>query len=198
MQLVSKVYLAGPMTGIEKFNYPAFNDMAERLRDGGIEVFNPAESFGGDTTREYHEYMRHNIREMLSCRSIAFLPGWQKSRGCKLELAIAEALFLPAVGIVPDGYVGWTLHDIHETGSILDEAKSLVHGSRQQDYGHPKENWQRIAALASVIVGVDVSPLKAILIAEAFKISRLCHGYKRDSAVDIAGYAEVMDIVCGT
>jgi hypothetical protein len=38
-----RLYLAGPMTGIEDFNYPAFNAMAERLRAAGYEVKNPAD-----------------------------------------------------------------------------------------------------------------------------------------------------------
>lgn len=40
---INRVYLAGPMTGIEDFNFPAFNDMAAKLRARGYVVENPAE-----------------------------------------------------------------------------------------------------------------------------------------------------------
>ena len=35
------VYLAGPMTGIAEFNFPAFDAAAAKLRDLGYVVFNP-------------------------------------------------------------------------------------------------------------------------------------------------------------
>jgi hypothetical protein len=37
------VYLAGPMSGKEQFNYPAFREAASVLRDWGYEVTNPVE-----------------------------------------------------------------------------------------------------------------------------------------------------------
>jgi hypothetical protein len=39
----SRGYVAGPMTGIKDFNYPAFNAVAEDLRAQGYEVENPAD-----------------------------------------------------------------------------------------------------------------------------------------------------------
>lgn len=38
-----RIYIAGPMTGLPDFNFPAFNDMAAILRGLGYHVENPAE-----------------------------------------------------------------------------------------------------------------------------------------------------------
>jgi hypothetical protein len=38
-----RVYVAGPMTGIKDFNYPAFNAVAASLREAGYLIENPAE-----------------------------------------------------------------------------------------------------------------------------------------------------------
>ena len=39
-----KVYLAGKMSGIPEFNFPAFFRYAKQLEDAGFEVFNPAQN----------------------------------------------------------------------------------------------------------------------------------------------------------
>ncbi len=48
---MTTVYIAGPMTGLPGWNYSAFNAAAKTLRDIGIKVENPAEHYGGDTSR---------------------------------------------------------------------------------------------------------------------------------------------------
>lgn len=109
-----KFYLAGPMTGIPEFNFPAFHSAASKLRDSGHEVFNPAErdiqrhggvdiSIGnqsGDPSvaAQVHGF---SLREALAddtafiCKeadAIAMLPGWEASKGARAEHALAFAL----------------------------------------------------------------------------------------------------------
>lgn len=178
-----KVYLAGPMTGYPDFNFPAFHERAAEWRREGWEVFSPAESFGGDTTKPYAEYMRHDVVAILSCDALAVLPGWQKSKGASFEVALAGMLDLPV-------YDAGTFAHYNETA--LQEAQRLVYGDRGADYGHPLDDCTRTAALWSTILGNPVTAEQAILCMVAVKMSRLCHSYKRDSAVDIAGYAECL------
>jgi hypothetical protein len=82
------IYIAGPMTGIADYNYPAFHEAARAFRKEGWTVLNPAESFGGRQDLEYHQYM-HNAVELVNfARAIALLPGWEKSPGALMEVLI--------------------------------------------------------------------------------------------------------------
>lgn len=97
MLIMSKIYLAGPMTfrADSDFNYPAFNEAAARLRKLGFEVFNPAETDGGSTYKAKSFYMRRAIAGLCECDSMVVLPGWEHSRGTLLEIEIATALNMP-------------------------------------------------------------------------------------------------------
>ena len=87
-----RVYLAGPMTGYEDYNYPAFHAMAEHLREQGHEVINPAEHFGGDQALPYRDYMRRDLGRLLhDVNAIVLLCGWAGSPGAYLEYLVAVA-----------------------------------------------------------------------------------------------------------
>lgn len=78
---------------------------------------------------------------------------------------------------------------------LLDEAKSLVLGDRNNSYGPPTQDFARSAAMMSALgyTGPDQRELKAhdvALLITCVKMSRLTwQSDKRDSWVDIAGYA---------
>lgn len=86
-----RLYLSGPMTGIEDFNFPAFNKQAAELRSVGFHVENPAEH-GVVEGAEWEDYLRHDIAKLATCEIIALMPGWEKSKGANLELDIAKRL----------------------------------------------------------------------------------------------------------
>lgn len=89
------VYIAGPMTGLPEFNYPAFNAVAAELRTQGCEVVNPAEHDTGSTGKAWDFYMRLGLRGLLECDEVILLPGWESSRGARLERYVAEQLGMP-------------------------------------------------------------------------------------------------------
>jgi hypothetical protein len=98
------IYLAGPMTGYPKSNFPAFIDMATRLRDVGYTVWSPAEKDienGYDPLKglgevwTLREYMFDDLHAVLNARMVAVLPGWEKSRGANLEVFTALSVGTP-------------------------------------------------------------------------------------------------------
>lgn len=78
--------------------------------------------------------------------------------------------------------------------NILEEANSLVHGDRAVDYDHPLDDFSRTAAMWSAILGVPVTAEQVGLCMIAVKLSRQVNRPKRDNLVDIAGYAETVQM----
>lgn len=84
-----KLYISGPMTGIDDYNRPAFAAEEMQLRAAGYEVFNPGAQPEGLTRAAY---MRADIAGLLTCDGVAVLPGWDKSMGAKVEVAVAHEI----------------------------------------------------------------------------------------------------------
>lgn len=86
------IYLSGPMTGLPGFGYGIFNAAAARLRAMGHSVFNPAETFGGDSTLKKEQYLIVDYAAVQACDTIIMLPGWTDSEGATTERMIAMSL----------------------------------------------------------------------------------------------------------
>jgi hypothetical protein len=91
-----RIYLSGPMSGLPDYNYPAFNTEAARLRALGYAVENPAEN-PLPANAPWDLCMRAAIRQMLACDAVAFLPGWQHSRGANVEIELAGHLGMDVI-----------------------------------------------------------------------------------------------------
>lgn len=92
------LYVAGPMTGLPDFNYPAFYKAEEQLRAAGYEVENPARNeLKGRPEGEpmWLSFMRMSLVQISRVDGIALLPGWGDSEGAKLEAHIGQGLKLP-------------------------------------------------------------------------------------------------------
>lgn len=97
---MSRMYLSGPMTGIPNYNHELFDKVAKEFRDANFAVCSPSEFFDGDLTKERKEYMREAVKYLLEADTIVLLPGWEESKGSRLEAAIATELDLIVVEYV--------------------------------------------------------------------------------------------------
>ena len=89
-------YLSGPMTGLPDNGYPAFQAAAERLRSQGVQVISPHEIIPpGAGPWSWEAHMRVDLAALLTADVIVMLPGWETSRGARLEKAVAEAIAMP-------------------------------------------------------------------------------------------------------
>jgi hypothetical protein len=104
-----RFYLAGPMSGIPQFNFPAFFDAAAKLRERGYVIVSPAEIDNeenkgaalrspdgkthvnedgtvGRAQKSWGDFLSRDVKLIADqVDGIIFLPNWEKSRGAKLE-----------------------------------------------------------------------------------------------------------------
>ena len=79
--------------------------------------------------------------------------------------------------------------------SILEEAQRLTSVDRQDDYGHPLDDYTRTAELWTALLRHKLKPGDSITWADAIrcmvavKLSRDVHRMQRDNMTDTAGYA---------
>jgi hypothetical protein len=78
--------------------------------------------------------------------------------------------------------------------NILEEAAAVIE-ARQKAYGHPKDNYARLAKLWSVVFGHDVTERQVVLCHVLTKVAREINEPKRDNLVDMAGYPRVMEML---
>ena len=94
-----QIYLAGPMTGLPDYNYPAFHRYAAMLRDWGYTVTNPAEN-PAPPCGTWEGYMAMALPQVRAAQLVVFLPGWKKSRGAKKEHALAQRSGIPCLELL--------------------------------------------------------------------------------------------------
>jgi hypothetical protein len=127
---MKRVYIAGPMTGIPQFNYPAFIDAARVLRSEGFDVQSPAEMDDPETAKAamasvdgapgsgsangetWGDFLARDVKLLVDdgIEAIVVLPGWARSRGARLETFVASRMAgLPILRLGPpeNGFSLW-------------------------------------------------------------------------------------------
>lgn len=110
-------YLAGPMSGYEHFNYPAFERNQQDLLAEGVQVESPHTIPWPSEEQEGEELwqtmMRKALRLLLDCEGIILLRGWTESKGALVEYNIATSLKMPVYFL--DGKYVVAMHDNERT-----------------------------------------------------------------------------------
>ena len=95
------IYIAGPMAGIPDLNYSAFSACEDKLRKEGWAVVNPfafSAAFGdAPSGKMLDACCKSELAAIPFLDAIFLLPGWEKSKGAKAELAVALAHGLQVV-----------------------------------------------------------------------------------------------------
>jgi hypothetical protein len=106
-----RLYIAGPMTGLPRWNFDAFERATARLRGHGFVVISPHEidlAAGFDpeqppspaTQGRYRETLFHDIDILAhEVDGIATLPRWRTSPGARAEVAFATAVGMPVSAV---------------------------------------------------------------------------------------------------
>lgn len=107
-----RLYIAGPMTGYRSFNIPEFDAMARTLRAAGHDAVSPAEldspeiraislasPDGALATLKSHgqtwgDFLARDVKLIADdgIEGVVVLPGWNQSRGARLETFVARAI----------------------------------------------------------------------------------------------------------
>lgn len=118
-----RFYIAGPMTGLAMFNFPAFFAAEDRLEEWCIDSVNPArhdeemgwvtvrrDAYGGilgawkeEGTFDWQTALDWDLDQLSRCDGIYLLPGWTKSRGACKEYHFAVQRGLLVTGAVAEG-----------------------------------------------------------------------------------------------
>lgn len=90
---MNRIYIAGPMSGLPGNNYDAFHAAATALRARGFEVENPAEN-PEPPCGSWLAYMRMAVVQVAKVDTLVLLPGWERSKGARVEFNLAVGLGL--------------------------------------------------------------------------------------------------------
>lgn len=92
------LYLSGPMTGLPGYNFPAFDAAAAELRGRGWRVINPAD-FGAKPEKSWADHLKRDLFVLGETDVLVQLPGWENSRGGRLEFFVAKEFDKPVFGL---------------------------------------------------------------------------------------------------
>lgn len=89
-----KIYISGPMSGYADHNFPAFYDAERKLQSLGFETLTPA-GFKQSNPESWVSCMKLDIVELMKADAVLALPGYERSKGAKIEIGIARDLEMP-------------------------------------------------------------------------------------------------------
>lgn len=117
-----------------------------------------------------------------------FAPGWKDDKECIKEHEECER---HGIEIIYDG-----VPKITNREKLLNEAKRIVCGDRDQQYGHPEDAFHVIAEFWTSYLGTEITASDVCDLMILLKVARNSFNEKHDTLVDIAGYAACEAELC--
>jgi hypothetical protein len=107
---MSRVVISGPMRGYPNLNHAAFDECERALHEYNLDtgVYNPARvdrahgvsTEDGLDPRMLQRLMGDDLAAVLASDRVVVLPGWERSEGAKLEVAVALTAGIPVYRFV--------------------------------------------------------------------------------------------------
>ena len=94
--LMTRIYISGPISGIDRAVYlSAFAEAERRLRAKGYDTLNPTRLPPSRwlwiyKVLGYRLTLLYDLWHLMRCDGITMLAGWEQSRGARLEKATAD------------------------------------------------------------------------------------------------------------
>ena len=93
-----KIYISGPITGVPEYeSLVAFNNVEDRIARAGHTPVNPRRISGWGLTWETYMKIAKEVMHDPKIKAICMMKGWEKSKGCMMEIMWARALGLPII-----------------------------------------------------------------------------------------------------
>lgn len=103
---MERIYLIGPITGMEDGNRPAFERAKAELNEAGHLARTPFDVVPQDDehSKLWEFCMKHSLRHILKewdyeneppAFKVGLLPGWESSEGASIEYELASSLGIP-------------------------------------------------------------------------------------------------------
>jgi hypothetical protein len=83
-----RIYISGKITGIEEEALRLFEKAELELVSKGFKVVNPMK-LNHNHNKDWHSYMKEDIKALCDCESIYMLSNWMDSKGAIIEHTIA-------------------------------------------------------------------------------------------------------------
>lgn len=142
------VYIAGPMTGKPRWNYPAFFQAEHAFGRKGLEIINPAqadiranvwppEDGEGLSPGCLAAAMWRNLGDVLTCKSVLCLHGWRESKNARIEVLVAMTAGIEVFEIVE--MYSRQVRPVTDVPQVILQRPDVVGAQAQQEAAEPHE-----------------------------------------------------------
>lgn len=196
----ARIFLAGPMTGLPSYNFPAFMRTANVLMEQGYSVWNPAEramnldNFNPmtDKAKPLRHYLRRSMDALYSVShpidAVAVMHGWEISNGTRLEMWAALScgiLVIDAVNLTEinmTNFVGVApLEDISNVCKLLKCNASEIFGN--------------VRNLMAGIIPEQLAPVDTVSAAHVKNVCEILRCAPEDIERNLKGITNVLGII---